>query len=112
MSKDCCNKYYLHDKINVTQNQVNSNNIKKHNLNRIYQMNNLTDYIKQNKNLTEINSILADKVQFSPKSNHHHPYILLQNNRTIDEFLDKLIEGKETKLLSPELLLSLHFTIQ
>ena len=75
-------------------------------------MNNLTDYIKRSKNLTEINSALADKVEFSPKSNHHHPYSLLQNNKTIDKFIDKFIEGKETKLLSPELLLSLHFTIQ
>ena len=56
MNEDCSNKYHLHDKINVTHNQVNNNNIKKHNLNETYQMNNLTDYINQNKNLTEINS--------------------------------------------------------
>ena len=38
----------------------------------------------------------------------HH----LQNNKTIDKFIDDLIEGKETKLLSSELVSSLHFTIQ
>ena len=41
MSEDCSNKYHLHDTISVTQNQVNNNNIKKHNLNETYQMNKL-----------------------------------------------------------------------
>ena len=73
MSEDCSNKYHHHDKIRITQNQVNNNNIKKHNLNKTYQMNNLTDFINQNKNLTEINnSPLPDKIEFSPKSNYHH----------------------------------------
>ena len=111
MSEDCSNKYHLHDKVSNTQNQVN-NNIKKHNSNKTYHMNNLTDYINQNKNLTEINSALPDKIDFSPKSNHHHRYSLLQNNKPIDKFNDDLIEGKETKLTSTELPLSLHFTIQ
>ena len=62
MSENCSNKYHLHDKISVTQNQVNNNNIKKHNLNKTYQMNNSTDYINQNKNLTEINRALRDRV--------------------------------------------------
>ena len=31
MSEDCFKKYNLHDKISVTQNQVNNNYIKKHN---------------------------------------------------------------------------------
>ena len=62
MSENCSNKYHLHDKISVTQNQVNNNNIKKHNLNETYQMNNSTDYINQNKNLTEINRALRDRV--------------------------------------------------
>ena len=31
MSEDCFNKYHLHDKISVTQNQVNNNYMKKHN---------------------------------------------------------------------------------
>ena len=35
-------------------------------------MNNLTDYINQNKNVTEINSALPDKGDFSPESNYHH----------------------------------------
>ena len=72
MSEDCSSKYHLHDKINNTHNQVNNNNIKKQNLNKTYQMNNLTDYINQNKNVTEINSALPDKGDFSPESNHHH----------------------------------------
>ena len=62
MSENCSNKYHLHDKLSVTQNQVNNNNIKKHNLNETYQMNNSTDYINQNKNLTEINRALGDRV--------------------------------------------------
>ena len=111
MSEDCSNKYHFHDKISNTQNQVN-NNIKKHNLNKTYHMNNLTDYINQNKNLTEINSASPDKIYFLPKSNHHHRYSLLQNNEPIDKFNNDLIEGKETKLPSSELPLSLHFTIQ
>ena len=97
MNEDCSNKYHLHDKINVTHNQVNNNNIKKHNLNETYQMNNLTDYINQNKNLTEINSTWPDKIDFSLESNHHHWYSVLQNNDLIDKFIDELIEGKETK---------------
>ena len=43
MSEGSSNKYYLYDKIRVTQNQVNNNNIKKHNLNETYHMNNLRD---------------------------------------------------------------------
>ena len=31
---------------------------------------NLTDYINQN--VTEINGVSPDKIDFSPKSNHHH----------------------------------------
>ena len=45
-------------------------------------MNNLTHYINQNKNLTEINSTLPDKIDFSPESNNHYRYSLLQNKRT------------------------------
>ena len=66
MSEDCSNKYHLHDKISVIRNQVNNNNIKKYNLNKTYHMNNLTDYINQNKNLTEINSALPDKIDSHP----------------------------------------------
>ena len=112
MSKDCSNKYHLHDKISVTQNQLNNNNTKKHNLNETYHINNLTDYINQNKNLTEINSASPDKIYFLPKSNHHHRYSLLQNNEPIDKSIDELTEEKETKILSSELPSILHFTIQ
>ena len=112
VNEDCSNKYHLHDKISVTQNQVNNNNIKKHNLNETYHMNNLTDYINQNKNLTEINSALPDKIDFSPKHNHHHRHSLLQNNEPIDKFIDELIERKERKIPSSELPSRLHFTIE
>ena len=37
---------------------------------------------------------------------------MLQNNQPIDKFIDELIKGRKTKLFSPELPLSLHFTIQ
>ena len=100
MSKDCSNNYHLHDKISVTQNQLNNNNTKKHNLNKTYHINNLTDYINQNKNLTEINSASPDKIYFLPESNPHHRYSLLQNNEPIDKFIDELIEEKKTKILS------------
>ena len=39
ISEDCSNKYHLYDKISITGNQVNNNNIKKYNLNKTYQMN-------------------------------------------------------------------------
>ena len=57
---------------------------------------NLTDYINQN--VTEINGASLDKIDFSPKSNHHHWYMLLQNNEPIGKFIDEIIEGKETNL--------------
>ena len=108
MSEDRSNKYHLHDKISVIRNQVNNNNIKKYNLNKTYHMNKLTDCINQNKNLTEINCALPDKIDFSSESCHHHIYSLLQNNEPIDKFIDELIEGKETKIPSSELPSSFH----
>ena len=75
-------------------------------------MNNLTNHINQNKNLTEINTALPDKIDFPPEHNHHHRYSLLQNNEPIDKFIDEFIEGKERKIPSSELPSSLHFTIQ
>ena len=43
--------------------------------------------------------LLPGTVDFSPESNHHHQYSLLQNNKPIDKFTDELIEGDETELL-------------
>ena len=78
-------------------------------------MNNLTDYINQNKKLTEINSALPDKINLLPESSHHHRYTFLQNNEPIDKFIDEIIEEKiqlEGKLPSSELPSSLNFAIQ